>query len=120
MRSKEKHLHSGEISIISSKEEKETENREYDIYVDVGEAMVKTSVSNDLNFAPPKKSFQLCYMKEGNEVEKAGRQEAEELVEKKNQERYMVLVDNEESTEAKSLRDAGFTVRRRETSPMRG
>lgn len=119
MRSKEKHLYSGEISIISSKDDEEEEEREYDVYVDVGQAMIKTSVSNNLNFSPPKKSFEMCFIEDDGRVQKAGIQEAKNLVQNKNHERFMILVDNEESTEAKSLRDAGFEVRRRATSPMR-
>lgn len=119
MRSEEKHFCSGEISIISSKEEKEEESREYDIYVDISEAMVKASVSNNLNFSAPAEPFELYFTEDGSRVERAGRQEAKRLVENKEQGRFMVLVNNEESPRAKSLKDAGFEVRRRETSPIR-
>ena len=72
-----------------------------------------------MKFSTPAEAFKLYIIKESTQVERAGRQEAERLVKNGEQERFMVLVNNEESPKAKSLEDAGFEVRRKETSPIR-
>lgn len=113
-------LGQGHIRINTSQDEEEFEEKEYEVYLVVGDhVQIKPSYEIGCGLDGGN-NHSVYHIVDNTKVKEVRRDNYEPLLEEDmSYGDYMVTVDKENSTDAKILEDIGFTITRREHIPSR-